>query len=253
MPKLFLFFIAAVLAACASKTSIEQNETALLHMQIAIDDIKNERYPKALKELLVAEKYSPNNPYIQANLGFVYFMREKYELAEKHYLKSIALKPDFAESKNTLARAYIEIGQYTKARSLLNEVLADLTYVGFAKAQTNLGVLEFKLKNYPEALANLKKSLEHDRSDCTTHVYLGRTYLELKDFSFAASQLDKAISFCDQTSSDEAYYYSAIALYRAGRKAQAQSRFAELIKYFPNGANADKAQKMLDLIKKGEL
>lgn len=253
MNKLVLLLYALVLAGCATITSAESDETARLHMQIAVENIKNENYPVALKELLIAEKYSPNNPYVQANLGLVYFMREKYELAEKHYLKSISIKSDFTESKNNLARAYIEIGQYTKAKNLLDEVLADLTYSNYSKAQANYGILQFKLKNYPIAITYLKKSLEFDRNNCFTHVYLGRTYLEAQDTKVAIAQLDKAISFCEQINADEAHYYSAIAYYRDNQKEKAKFRFSELLRIYPNGAHSEKARKMLELIKKGGL
>ena len=244
---IFIFF------GCASSSPSEQNDTAALHLQIGNDYLKKENYPLALKELLIAEDLSPTNPYIQANLGMVYFMRERYELAEKHYRKSISLKPDFTEAKNNLSRAFIEIGQYRQAEVLLKEVLSDLTYIDFPKAYANYGVLEFKRKNYSSAITYFKKSLERDRENCYTQVYHGRSYLELKDTQFAVVQLEKAIPFCSQIDSDEAHFYSAIALYRNNQKDKARIRFEELIRIYPSGYNIEKAQKMLELLKKGTL
>jgi len=235
------------------KSAAEKNETAILHLQIATEYIKNEKYPAALKELLIAEDLSPRNPTVQANLGLVYFMRERYGLAEKHYNNAITIKPDFTEAKNDLARAYIEIGKYKKAEILLNDVLKDLTYADFSKAYANYGVLEFKRKNYNNALIYLKKSLEKDRENCYTQVYLGRSHLELKNTTYAVSQLDKAIPFCEQINSDEAHFYSAIALYRNNQKDLSKFRFEELLRIFPAGLNVEKAQKMLELLKRGAL
>lgn len=242
-----------IFVGCATSAPQEENDKAALHLQIGNDYLKKENYPLALKELLIAEELSPANPYVQANLGMVYFMRERYELAEKHYRKSISLKPDFTDAKNNLSRAFIEIGQYRQAEVLLKEVLKDLTYVDFPKAYANYGVLEFKRKNYSNAINYFKKSLERDRENCFTQVYHGRSYLELKDTQFAVVQLEKAIPFCSQIESDEAHFYSAIALYRNNQKEKARMRFEELIRVYPSGYNIEKAQKMLELLKKGTL
>lgn len=253
MSKVILFLFALTTFSCATRPTAEKEELASLHIQIASEYIKSEKYPDALKELLIAEEISPSSPAVHANLGLVYFLRERYELAEKHYLKAIALKSNFTEAKNNLGRIYIELGQFKKAERLLNEVLSDLLFSDFPKAQANYGILEFRRKNYPNAIIYLKKSLEKDRENCYTHVYLGRAYLELKNDPSALSQLERAIPFCEQINSDEAHFYSGIALYRNNLKDQSKFRFEELLRIFPAGYNAEKAQKMLELVKKGAL
>ena len=239
-------------SACRT-ASLEKAESAQLHVQIATSHLKNENYPMALKELLIAEELDPASPLVQADLGLVYFMRERYELSEKHYRRALSLKPDFTDAKNNLARSYIELGQYKKAEILLNDVLSDLTYADFPRALANYGVLEFKRKNYVAAITQLKKSLERDRENCYTQVFLGRCYLEMSDLPAAILQLDKSVSFCLPIDNDDAHYYSAIAYFRDNQKDQAKLRFDELLKLFPNGANAEKTRKMLDIINKGSL
>lgn len=246
-----LFLVFSFLGCRTSPAVDEKRDTSDLHLQIANEYIKGENYPMALKELLIAEDISPDNHVVQANLGLVYFMRERYELAEKHYKKSIQLKPDFTDAKNNLGRVYLEIGQYRLAEDMLKDVLSDLTYVDFPKAYANYGILEFKRKKYESAIGYLKKSLARDRENCFTQVYLGRSYLELKETVLAVTQLEKALPFCQQIESDEALFYSAIALYRNNQKEKAKFRFEDLVKAYPNGYNNEKAQKMLQLIKKG--
>lgn len=249
-----LFIISLfVLFGCATQNSKENDKLANLHLNLAAEYIKAENYPLALKELLIAEELNPNDPFVNANLGLVYFMRERYELAEKYYRKAILIKPDFTDAKNNLGRAYVEIGKYKQAEVLLNEVLQDLTYTGFTKAYANYGILEFKQKKYTNAITYLKKSLERDRENCYTQVFLGRCYLELNDKAFAITQLDKAIPLCLAIDSDEAHFYSAIALYRNNEKDKSKLRFEELLRRFPSGNSAEKAQKMLELVKKDAL
>lgn len=243
---LFLFL------GCKTVNS-EKAESANLHLEIAIASMKGENYPAALKELLIAEELDPTNAMVQSELGLVYYFREHYDLSEKHFRRALSLRPDFTDAKNNLARAYVELGQFKKADSLLKEVLADLTFPDFPRALANYGFLEFKRKDYKSAITYLKKSLERDRENCSSQVLLGRSYLEMQDLDTAILQLDRAITFCTQTENDEGHYYSAISYFRNNQKDQAKLRFEEQLKFFPNGANAEKTHKMLDLINKGNL
>ena len=250
----FVLILLGFLTVCGCcTTSLEKREAAELHLQIATSHLKSENYPMALKELLIAEDLDSGNAETQAQLGLVYFLRERYELSEKHYRRALSLKPDFTDAKNNLARSYIELGQYKKAEAVLKDVLNDLTYNDFPRALANYGVLEFKRQNYPKAVEYFKKSLERDRENCYTQVFLGRSYLEMNELADAVKQLDRAVGFCLPIDNDEAHYFSAIAYFRDKQKEQARLRFEELIKLFPNGPNADKSRKVLDMINKGAL
>ena len=249
----FCLLLSFLLTSCTGESRVEKNETAELHMQIAISHMQKENYPLALKELLIAQDLSPRDAAIQANLAHVYFMRERYDLSEQHYKRAIDLQPTFTDAKNNLARVYIETSQNRQAETLLKEVLADLTYSDYHRAYANYGVLEFNRKRYKTAISYLKRALEKDRENCYSHVYLGRSYLELKENLLAVSQLEKAISFCTPIDVDDAHYYSAIALFRNNQKDRAIFRFEELIKLFPNSKYLDRTRKMLEVLKKGTL
>lgn len=246
-------FICLAITGCINSPRLEKNETAELHMQIAVSHMQKENYPLALKELLIAQDLNPKDAMIQANLGHVYFMRDRHDLAEQHLKKAISLQPTFTDAKNNLARVYIETSQNRLAENLLKEVLSDLTYIDYYRAYANYGVLEFNRKRYKTAINYLKKSLEKDRENCHTHVYLGRSYLELKENLLAVNQLEKAISFCEPLEIDDAHYYSAIALYRNNQRDRSIFRFEELLKLFPNSKYTDRAQKMLEVLRKGDV
>ena len=246
---LFLICILAVnfFTSCASSEKSQEN--AAYKVEIANSFIKGNNYPAALKELLSAEQDDPKNPQVQEYLGHVYLARERYELAEKHYLKALDLDSNFTDVRNSLARLYIDTGRFSKAEEYLKAAMNDLTYIPYHRTLANYGQLEFKRKKFSKAAEYFRKSLDKDRENCDTSVYLGRSYLEDNDIDRAIQQLEKSISFCSQINSDSAHYYSAIALYRKNEVARAQTRFEELIKIFPDGYYNDKARKMLSLIK----
>lgn len=240
-----------ILSSFSCQTSSKaKSDKANYRLEIAAAMMKGENYPGALKELLIAAEEDPTHAGVQSALGTVYFAREKYELSEKHYLKALKLQPDFTQARNDLARSYIETGRYSRAEELLKQAIEDLTYVNYHITYANFGILEFKKNNFTKAIEYLKKSLEKDRENCTTQVYLGRSFLEAGDSEAALSQLDRATSFCSQVDSDLGHYYSAIALYRSKQPEKAQLRFEELVVLFPNGPNQEKAKKMIYLIKK---
>lgn len=240
-------------AASCQTVNRDNDDAASLHLQIAVGHIQNENYPLALKELLVAQDLNPRNPYVQSNLGVVYLLRERNDLAEEHFKKALSLKSDMTEVKNNLARIYIDQKKEDKAEKLLGEVMSDLTFIDYPAAYANYGLLEFNRQHYLQAVDYFKKSLEKNRENCDVLVYMGRCYLEQKEYKSALNYFNKATPICIEQNSDESHYYGAIAYFRNKQKDLSKQKFEELIKLFPQGKNVEKAQQMLDVIKKGNL
>ncbi len=228
-----------------------KKESASYRLQISASLIKGGNYPEAFKELQTALADDPENPYINSSLGYVCFLRERYELSEKYYLEAIRLKPDYTDAKNSLASLYLETLRLSKAESLIKEAVEDMSYPSYQKTYANYGILEFKKKNYAQAITYFKKSLQKDRENCGMLTYLGRALTETGDLNEAIPQLDKAITFCSQADSDEGHYYSAIALYRNHQPDLALARFEEVAKIFPEGKNVEKSRKMIEIIRNG--
>lgn len=237
---------------CATADGVDSNrkKSAELKMEIGVSHLERNNLPMALKELLAAAELDPNNHLIQNNLGLVYFIREKNELAAKHFARAFAINPQFTEAKNNLARVYIETQQFNKAALLLDQVLADLTYTNTYSANFNYGLLFFNQRDFNQAKPYFFKVLNENSNDCYAQVYYSRTLIETGKIQLAADQLDKAARLCVYSQNDEAHFYAAIAQYRLGHKAKAVEKFQELKKLFPDGRNFTKASQMIDLIQK---
>jgi len=235
-----------------SSLSKDSEATADLHMRIGTAHFDNGDYPTALKELLEAEKLAPNNPLIHNNLGLTYFMRERYDLAEKSLRRAIELNEKYSDARNNLARVLIEVRKYKDAEAELNLVLKDLTYGGVSRAWINMGLLRFAQKNWRGSRDAFSKALAQAREDCVAQTFYGRSLFGLADYPSAAEALDRAVGFCQRQSYDEPHYFSALAWYRAGDRDRALARFEQITKLYPDGKYRDKARAMLDLIKKGQ-
>lgn len=237
------------LISCA--TGAKNKEKAELYLRMGITQIESGDYPGALRNILAAEELDPQSAVVQNNLGLVYFLRERYDLAEKHLQKAISLNPAYSEARNNLSRTYLELKKFDLAEKEVQVVINDLTYSNPEKAFVNLGLIKFNQKDYQAARTAFNRALRAVPDDCIAATYVGRTYFEIQDYSQAAESLDKAIGFCQKNLYDEPHYYSALAYYRLGQKSKATARFEELIKYYPSGAFREKAKGMLNLIRKG--
>jgi Tfp pilus assembly protein PilF len=237
---------------CTTTNNSESNrkKSAELKMEIGVSHLERNNLPLALKELLEATELDPSNPLIHNNLGLVYFLREKYELSAKHFLEAFTLNPQFTEAKNNLARVYIEQKQFLKATTLLNQVLADLTYTNAYSANFNYGLLLFGQNKFNEAKAYFVKILKENKEDCYAQVYYSRSLMETGQAKPAADRLEQIMPYCAYAQIDEAHFYSAIAYYRLGQKQKSLSKFLELKKMFPEGRNYSRAAQMIDLIQK---
>jgi len=118
--------------------------------------------------------------------------------AEAAYKKAIALRPDYWDGYNSLGLFYDDQGRYDDAFKQLQHAI-QLTPDN-ATAYSNLGaayVDSSDPKNYPQAEAALKKSLELAPS-YGAYANLGDLYLLQNRFAEAASATEKALQLNDK-------------------------------------------------------
>lgn len=208
------------------------------------------QYPLALGELLKADALDPDNHLIKNNLGLVYFMRERLDLAEQNLRLAVKILPTYTDGRNNLVRILIEAQDYKNAQIELEKVFADLTYNGVDRAYYHQGLIAFNQKQFAAAEKSFSKSIEQRRDSCGAYNYWGRSIFEQGDYARAATALDKAIVFCQKAMVDEPHYYSALAYYRAGDQDRSRTRFEEIVRIYSNGKYQEKSRQMLELIGK---
>jgi len=250
----FSFVAAALLAMlfASSCASTKTKEEAQLHMRIGTALLQQGHYPDALRELLASEKLNSNDPQLQNNLGLVYFMRQKYKLAIEHIDRALDLDSKYSEARNNRARVLIELGRYDEAVTELHKVLADLTYNDPSKAIVNLGLAYFKKGDFNQARSTFAKAIAANRENCLAQTLYGRSLFELGQFSLAAQSLDNATLICQKGNEpgfDEPQYYSGLAYYKLGNTSSAISRMEDVVKLYPDGRYAKKAEDLLKLMK----
>ncbi|HEY8271737.1 MAG TPA: tetratricopeptide repeat protein [Pseudobdellovibrionaceae bacterium] len=251
MAKIILIFSIFIFAACASE-KFKDSEKAELFLRMGSSQFENGNYPAALNDLLKAEELDPKNPAVQNNLGLVYFMRQRYDLSEKHIRRALSLNNKYTEARNNLSRVLIEEGKFSEAEKELRLVIDDLTYPSVDKAYINLGLAQFNQKNYTQAKESFLHAINFSRNNCVANAYYGRSFFELKDYSSASGALDTAIGFCQRSLYDEPHYYSALTYYRLGNKEKAMARFTEIVNLYPEGKYREKSRAMLEMLRKAQ-
>lgn len=227
----------------------DNKHKAQLHLELGTSYLSRGEYPQALSELLIAENLDSSNPVVQNHLGIAYYVRGRMDLAEEHVRRAVKLAPKYTDARNNLARILMDQEKLEEAQKLLIVAEKDLTYLEPEKTYLNLGMLEFKKKNYSQAVPHFKKSLELKRNNCTAGHYYGRTLYELRRYNIAAVALDQAVEWCQASGFEEPLYYSALTYYSLGDRDRVRARVNELIKLKPESALVPKAQALLALIK----
>lgn len=251
MARIILIFSLFIVAACAT-TSASDAEKAELFLRMGSTQFDNGNYPGALTSMLKAEELDPRNAAIQNNLGLVYFMRQRFELSEKHFRRALSLNNKYSEARNNLGRLLIEVGKFKEAEKELQVVIDDLTYPGVDKAYVNMGLAQFNQKNFTQAKESFLNAMNLARDNCIANSYYGRSIFEMNDYGKAAPALDTAIGFCQRALFDEPHYYSALAYYRLGDKDKSVARFSEIVKLYPEGKYREKSKAMLEMLRKAQ-
>lgn len=96
-----------------------------------------------------AVKNSPHSPLAQKNLGAMYYLDGRPDLALPYYINSLNLNPLEPMVHNNIGLIYFEKGDLAKAESEFTQELS--LYPNYEKALLNLGNVYLKQKKYTEA------------------------------------------------------------------------------------------------------
>lgn len=234
---------------CAGKDLVKNRETAALHLQNGTVFFSNKKYPSALNEFLLAERLDPQNPVTQNNLAMTYFVRDRLDLAIKHINRALEINSKYSEARNNRARILIERGLFDQAISDATKVVQDLTYPTPIRAWNNIAMAEFRARRFENAKKTSTEALKLDRTNCAAQTVLGRSHLELGELKEAAETLDRATLTCKLEGEDEAAYFAGFTNYKLGRSAAAISRLEHVLKDYPEGQYAQKAQSLLEIMR----
>lgn len=171
----------------------------------------------------------PHNSRSHNNLGSTYITLNDFENAEDSYEKAVKLKPDYIEALFNLGNVKIDLGKFTEAVKVLNQLIKedsafykayfargiayssmqiyDKALSDFSKAisdkdiENNIkvfnksGMVKFSMNKYTEAIEDFNKALAIDSTFTETYNNLGLVYLESDNYDKAVYYFTKAIDY----------------------------------------------------------
>lgn len=126
----------------------QQAEPGAMAGGIPTPDQMNHMVEKATEPILTALQKDPNNADLLAQAGTVYFRAQQFETAAAYYEKALKIKPS-PEGFIALSNAYHNAGADDRAIDSLNQALK--LDPKSATALFNVGMLDWKVKNDPDA------------------------------------------------------------------------------------------------------
>ncbi len=200
--KRFLIYICAIVSmtmafACTASQSYVSEEEKLKKAEalrnLGEAHLVSGNYTAALGKLLDAEKISPQNPYIQDDLGLVYIAKGRPDLAIKHFKKALVIKPDFTPAMNNLGTAYLARKEWDTAISIFKRINRDLLYATPYMPLSNIGWAYYNKKRYKLAKKYYMDALKMEPQFVTALHGLGLTYTALGEYVQAVKTLEKGV------------------------------------------------------------
>ncbi len=189
-----LLFFATLLAACVSSKKAgpletEQGRKAArdAYIQLGLGYLKQGQGDRAKVPLSKALELDPNDADAHAALALVFQTELEPELADQHYRKALAQRPDDARVLNNYGSFLFEQGRYQDAYERFQQATGDAMYAERARVYLNLGLTAIKLGNTDLAKSHLEKSLRIDSRQPLAQLEMAALDFEARDYVSARS------------------------------------------------------------------
>lgn len=202
----------SILASCSSnKKKNEADKKADLYYGQGTNLLVSKDYTKALRSLLEANKYRPNDTKILNNLGMVYYFKKSPSNAKRFLTRAIEVDAKNSDARMNLATIYMSENKLDEANKQYQMILKDLVYEHQYKTYYNLAVLELKRNNKNQAKKYLKESVAVNENYCPGYFKLGKLSFDEGNFKHAKKMFKEAsMGLCYKL--PEPQYYKALSL-----------------------------------------
>lgn len=243
-----ILLVSLLLMGCL-KTPWDYHQAGI-HMNLGIAYIEANQYTPALKELLEAEKYTPDDARIHFYLGLAYHGNGFSDKAVDAFKRAIDLNPDYSEAHNFLGIIYSNAGQWDLAIASFNKALANIVYNTPAAALYNMGWAYYQKGDYPMAVRKYDEALRREPNTVLMPIILknmGQAKLGMGHVSEAMQDFKQALAAVPDYA--EAQYWLAECYIKKKDWEEAKRQFQALVKAAPESEFGLKAQNRLNDLK----
>ena len=225
-------------------------EQAEMFLNKGISLLEIGQYNNAMKELLEAEKYSSGDAKIHYYMGMAYLGKGLRDKALDEFKEAISLKENYSEAHNYLGVLYMDMELWDKALEEFGKALANDMYDTPSYALYNSGLVHYNKKDYQQALNKYQQALQKDpRTIWRPQIEknIGLIYLAQSNMSEAIRHFKTAVEL--SPSLYDAQLFLGESYLKIKDKNSAKKAFQSVIKYSPQSAFGIKAKEYLQSIR----
>jgi len=230
-------------ATCRELLSIDDTHAGAWHL-LGIVDLRSGG-SNAIAHLERAVALKPDRADCRHSLAFALNVAKRVEEAEAEYRRAIALDPNFAEAHYYLGNLLRELGRFAEAELSYRQFLA--LRPNHAQAHNNLGVVTAKLVRFEEAAASFRRAIDLRPNYPEAHANLGHALRVIGSANDAEAACRRALELNSKLAT--AHITRGLALQDLGRLDEALACFRQADESEPGNATAMACDGMLHLLR----
>jgi len=236
MGKLRLFEAVYPEAARFSRRSLEFEDVADAHVDLAAANLFTGRLDEALKEISQALAADPRNATAWTIQGNVQIKKKDYRAAVESFQKSLEIRPD-RETSYSLASCLLRLKEKEKAEVIFQQ----MTVSSGDRSGLHLlfGDAYRKAALYDDAIREFQRALSLDPKVPNGHYFLGLTYLMRNEWVLTPEARQQ---FLEQLRLDPRNFYANYLLgylaFSSNQPQEADHYLGEAARLNPSSANA---------------
>ncbi len=219
------------LSGCGESEDDKKFEDADYHYQLANTAFYEKQIHGALSELQRCLELDPKHPDAHHLMGFIYFGRKEYALAESHFRKALEIRGAFNEARANLGAVLLASKRWKDAIETLEPLLQVTLYPTPWLIHNNIAFAHQHLRQHAVALKHYRQAVFLNPQFCLAYNNLGTLYRELKQPDMAKDYLGRAITRCKTY--QEPHFHMGELYEQEGRLEDARTAYAQCYKTGP--------------------
>ncbi|PKL12829.1 MAG: hypothetical protein CVV50_04050, partial [Spirochaetae bacterium HGW-Spirochaetae-6] len=209
---------------------------------LGVQEYNQGNYNKAEEHYRAALAKDPQYYYAFYNLGLLYEVTKKPDLAIEHYKSALQINASYADAYNGIGKVYFEKQDFKEAsRWFLDAIKYN---AGLKYPYYNMGLIMDKENNTEKAIEYYSKAVELDPGYAKAFNSLGICYYNKKDYQKAQENYEKAIA---AESTMVHPYYNIGLIYEAQKNwKEARTWYQKALKIDNNYEYARKSLKFVE-------
>ena len=188
----------ATLGGCSGAAAEERKkrEQSEFHYKLAVGYFHAQNIDLAIRELVRAFDFDPENPDARYLYGFILFGRKRLEEAAENFRRALLRNPKFFAARNHLGVTYLELERFHEAIEVIEPLLKAPLYTTPYLAHNNMGWAYLRLGNLRNAEKHLRMAVFINPKFCLGYRNLGLLSKEQRDIPQAIRHLEDATRLC---------------------------------------------------------